>query len=156
MKKILNLIILSACLLLSGCFYLTRTDISSDSTYKDIIGSTYVTKNKMKVYGAWVSNEPRIYSYLLTALPGIGGSEIKDIGFLPAGTKLMITKIIKRTPSITLDYNGILFVAEIISRGEFFRLEVDIYGAFGTYTRSTVAGKYVLSDEYFSQIEEKR
>lgn len=136
--------------------YLTRTDISNDSAYQDIIGSTYVTKNKMKVYGTWASAEPRVYHYLLVSLPGIGGREIKDLGCLPAGTILKITKIIKQTPSMTLDYDGILFVAEIVSRGEFFGLEVDIYNAFGTYTSSKMPDKYVLSNEHFSRIEEKQ
>lgn len=156
MKKILKLIILSACLLLSGCFYLTRTDISNDSTYEDLVGSKYITKNKMKIYGAWFSNEPRIYGYLLTALPGIGGSEIKDIGSLPAGTILKITKVIKETPSITLDNDGMVFVAEIISPGDFFGLEVDIYSAFGTYKKSATPRKYVLSNEHFTMIEQTK
>lgn len=148
---------LLSCLFLSGCYYLTRTDISSDSAYQHIIGSTYVTKNKMKVYGAWaLSSEARIDHYLITAFPGIGGREIKDLGCLPAGTVLKITKIIKRTPSITLVNNGIRFVAEIISPGEFQDLEVDVYGAFGTYTRSNLPSEYVLSDEHFKQIETKQ
>jgi hypothetical protein len=110
----------------------------------------------MKVYGAWaLSDEPRIDYYLITALPGIGGREIKDVGYLPAGTILKITKIIKRTPSVTLGNDGILFLAEIISPGEFYGLEVDIYGAFGTYTRSKLPGKYVLSNEHFTRIEDE-
>lgn len=154
MRQYLNIIILlSFCLVLSGCFYLTRSDISTNPVYQDTIGSSYVTKTKMKIYGAWISNEPQIYGYFLTALPGIGGSEIKDIGSLPAGTILKITKVIKRTPSITLDNDGILFIAEIISPSEFFRLEVNIYSAFGTYKKSATPRKYVLSDEHFTQIE---
>lgn len=156
MKQIINTIIILSCLLLSGCYYLTRTDISSDTAYQDIIGSVYVTKNKMKVYGAWaLSDEPRIDHYLITALPGIGGREIKDLGCLPAGTILKITKIIKLTPSITLSNDGILFLAEIISPGKFYGLEVDIYEAFGTYARSKIPGKYVLSNEHFTRKKEK-
>lgn len=154
MKQLFNITILSYCLFIFGCYHLTRTDISRDIAYQGFVGSTYVNKNKMMIAGVWaLSDEPRINYYLITALPGIGGREIKDLGCLPAGTILKITKVIKRTPSVTLTNDGIRFVAEIISVGEFSGLEVDINGAYNTYTKSPVSGKYILSNEHFSQIE---
>ncbi len=158
MIQLLNRIILLSFLVLSGCFYLTRTDISTNPVYQNIIGSAYVTKNKMKVFGACLAYKPRgnQYYYFITALPGIGGREIKDLGYLPAGTILKVTKVIKLTPNITLDYDGIEFVAEIISPGEFFGLEVEIYSAFGTYKESNTPGKYDLSNEHFTQIEKTK
>ena len=144
---------LSSFIFLYGCYYLTRTDISSDPPYQDIIGSTYVTNNKMMISGVWaLSDEPTIDYYLITALPGIGGREIKHLGYLPAGTTLKITKIIKRSPSISLVNNGIRFVAEIRSEGEFFGLEVDINGAFSSYTNSNTSGIYVLSNNHFTLV----
>jgi hypothetical protein len=124
--------------------------------YEELLGSIYITKKQMKIFGVWArSEEPKIDYYSIAALPGIGGREIQQLGYLPAGTMLRITKIVRETPSITLYNNGIVFLAEIISKGAHYMLEVEINSNSDTYIKSNIPGKYILSNEYFIQLDTK-
>lgn len=139
--------------LLTSCTNVKRHDISDNELYKQFIGSVYKTRNKMVIYG--VKLDPTIEKidfYEISALPGIGGPEIVQLGYLPKGAHLKISKIIERYPSLFLG-QSILYIAELMGQPRFKGMEVSVYSAFGTYSKSYDGSFYFLSTEHFEKVE---
>lgn len=139
----------------SSCIYLTRSDISADSRYKDLIGSIFTTNSDMKLlrsYG-FPEGEP-VEFHTIMLFPGAGGPEIDDLGVLPKGTMLKITKVIRESPNITLRHGGVLFVAELLS-GRHKGLEVDISSNYHAYEKLKGSTQVGLNPKFFLSTNKK-
>ncbi len=91
--KISNILCVAALVLVSGCFDVTYTDVSSDSANRELIGATFRTVAKVEAYGIRPNSQAPMKYFTVIPPPGIAGRTIGVVVEIPIGTLMTVDRV---------------------------------------------------------------
>jgi len=141
----------------TGCITIKLRDESSGEKYREHIGRIFTMKSEFKVYGVAkdLSRRPKTadyYTMLPTALPGIGGPEIIDFGFLPAATRVRLVAAYEEVLLGATVYE-VVVVEPADPRFMNLRIQINNSSRIQIYESTYQSGAPKLNEKWF--IEEK-